>query len=662
MKKVVTAIIILAGLAHAYRKNVLIENFTATWCGYCPYQAQAITQLETVYGESLTVIKYHPSTSDPFYHSHSVNRLYYYNVPGYPTSIIDGNKAIVGGWTGVYTPLENYVLQSFQEVTPCSIKVEILSFDPNTLVANARVKVFMTPENSVPIPSELKLRVAILEDSIFYTWQNMNILRYVLRSMWPNATGTSLTLGHGDSAIYNFSFSVNQLIRAPYYYVVAFVQQDSIYPIVDYSGSYTLNAGNVLQSDKARLTVNFGYLTSIFRGISDANSNRRFERNENGTINLALTSVAPFSDAHNVILRVRSLNQYLTVMDTLFNYSVIQVNDTVEIPVNVQVGNFDAPQFANIVLDYSWDGIMSKIDTIQIKLGVDTVLVWDGSYDSNLKSYLKVFIDSLNFAYEWFSEADSGKPYLYDDYRTILYISGQRLPDTVDANMLINAVNSGKNLIISGQNIAESFNAVYPSFLTDYVGINLIAPNTGDRKLKGSGTIFSANDSILIGGSGAYANQNSKDVIDVISGSGTLPILYYQALTGSDLDSVAGVLKIHPSGNRVLFLGFGVEGVGSSGTFMTKKNFLATLFGIPSGIDEHIKPVKLKALVVKRGQWVKLDDSISEVYLYSADGRLLDGIKVEKGKIDVSCLKEGVYYLIYRSDRGLSRNKIVIVE
>lgn len=662
MKKFLWPFLLIGGLLHAYRKNVLIENFTATWCSYCPYQATAISQLETVYGESLTVIKYHPSTSDPFYHSHSYSRLTYYGVPGYPTSLIQGNKAVVGGWNGVYSVLNNYVVQSFQGVSPCSLKVEILDFNPNTLVANARVKVFMTTNGSIPIPSQLKLRMVILEDSIFYNWQNMNILRYVVRGMWPNASGISLSLNHGDSAIYDFSFSIPSLLRAPYYYVAAFVQQDSIYQIIDYGNSYILNAGNVIQSGKGKLTVDFGYVTAICSGITDSNGNNRFERNESGTVNIALTSRAPFADAHDVILRVRSLNNYVDVIDTAFNFPIIPVNDTVYLPINIQVHNFDIPQMASLELYYSWDGLLSRVDTIRFKIGIDSVLVWDGSYDNVLKNYLKPFIDSLNFAYEWFSEADSGKPYLYEDYRTILYVSGQRFPDVSDANLFISAINSGKNLIISGQNIAESFNSVSPNFLSDYIGITLISNNTTDRKLIGTGNIFGHSDSALIGGSGSYPNQNSKDVIDIIAGSDVLPILYYRALTGSDVDSIAGILKLYPSGNRVIFLGFGVEGVGSSGTYLTKKNFLGKLFGVNIGIDEQIEPSFHETLVLKRGEELKLSKNVNKVFLYSADGRLIKEISASGGRITFSESKAGIYYLIYEDDRRLIRKRLLLLD
>ncbi|MEO0266254.1 MAG: thioredoxin family protein, partial [candidate division WOR-3 bacterium] len=231
----------------------MVENFTATWCAYCPYQAQAISQLESVYGESLVVIKYHPSTSDPFYNSNSATRSSYYAVPGLPTSLIQGNKAVVGGWDGVYTPLRSYVVSSFAGESPCSLYVEIGEYNTSTRQAQVKVKVFMTSNQFIRIPSQLKLRVAILEDSIMYNWQNMNVLRYVVRGMWPNAAGTPLSLGYGDSAVYSFIINISNPVRAPYYYVAAFVQSDSTYSIHDYYSSYTLNAGNIIQASKARL-------------------------------------------------------------------------------------------------------------------------------------------------------------------------------------------------------------------------------------------------------------------------------------------------------------------------------------------------------------------------------------------------------------------------
>lgn len=217
-------------------------------------------------------------------------------------------------------------------------------------------------------------------------------------------------------------------------------------------------------------------------------------------------------------------------------------------------------------------------------------------------------------------------------------------------------------MIISGQNIAESFNSIFPDFLTNYIGITLISNSTTDRKLIGAGNIFALDDSVVIGGSGAYANQNSKDVIDIITGSGALPILYYRALTGSDADSVAGVYMVCPSGNRVIFLGFGAEGVGSLGTYLTKKNFLATLFGLRSDVSENSKISVSNTIILKSGQEIKLDENINKVFLVGVDGRLISEIKTLRGKVVISDLKGGIYYLIYEDTKGLQKKKVLVVD
>ncbi len=667
MKKcIVAAIILLLGTAHAYRKNVLIENFTATWCTYCPYQAQAIQQMEVQYEDSLTVIKYHPSTSDPFYDSTSVTRLNFYNVPGYPTSIIAGNKAVVGGWNGVYTPLNNYVVQSFNEVSPCSVKVEITNFNPVTLTATARIKVFMTTDISIPIPSPLRLRVAVLEDSIFYNWQNMNILRYVVRNMLPNAQGTLINLGRGDSATFEFNFNIPDPVRASYYYVAAFVQHDSIYQIRDYNNNYTLNAARVLQSHKARVRVNYGYLTTTFGGYSDENNNRRLERNESGYVHIRISNAPTFVEAQNVIISPISLNPYLTFLEDSISGLVIAPGQTETVSIPVQVGNFPYPQMARFAIQLQWDNNFSRVDTFQFKIGIDSVLVWDGSLDSYLKNYTLQYIDSVGCAYEWYSEADSGRPYIYDEYTTILYLSGQQLPDTGVFNMLQYLIDSGRNLIISGQNIVQSATSNDPDFLQNYLGVSFLAPNTGDRKLKGTGIIFETTDSAIIGGGGAYNNQNSKDVIDTLPGSNALPILFYRALSGSDADSIAGIYRELPGGNRLIFLAFGMEGVGTQSSFnITKAQFYRRLFlGISTGAKEAVRPIVGKRTILKSGQVLKVGSDVKEIHLFSPDGRFVKVITPSSsGEIRLDNLKSGIYYLIYQTKDGdTQRERLIIVK
>lgn len=222
---------------------------------------------------------------------------------------------------------------------------------------------------------------------------------------------------------------------------------------MEYNG-YTLNASDVLQSAKARVRVNYGHVKFIFRGIQDQNGNRRFERNENGFLRVSFTALPPFLNAHNVHLSFSSLDSSLLIGSYPTVIDSIAVNDTVNLNIPVSVSDFDSPHYASIVVNYTWDNYMSGSDTVVLKIGVDTVLVWDGSYDAGLSNYLRPFLDSLGLKYEWQSEADSGKPYLFEDYRTVLYVSGQVLPDTSTINYLRNIINLGKNVIISSQNFA----------------------------------------------------------------------------------------------------------------------------------------------------------------------------------------------------------------
>jgi len=176
----------------------------------------------------------------------------------------------------------------------------------------------------------------------------------------------------------------------------------------------------------------------------------------------------------------------------------------------------------------------------------------------------------------------------------------------------------------------------------------------------GTGHIFALTDSALFGGSGALSNQNSKDVIGVISGSGTIPILYYRAISGSDVDSVAGVYRALPSGSRVIYLAFGVEEIGSSGTFMTKKDFLQRLFiGLTNVKDERNKIV-LKDILLRSGTPLNLPTGVNKVYVYSVDGKLVKTLENTGNGIKIDW-PSGIYYLVVEREGHWERRKMIVV-
>lgn len=69
-----------------YDRMVLIEQFTATWCGYCPRAISAINTA-SITGEDIVHIAYHVWGSDPFQYSHNSNLANSFGVEGIPAVV-----------------------------------------------------------------------------------------------------------------------------------------------------------------------------------------------------------------------------------------------------------------------------------------------------------------------------------------------------------------------------------------------------------------------------------------------------------------------------------------------------------------------------------------------------------------------------------------------
>ena len=77
-------------------KVVIAEDFTATWCTYCPAANCALQTMETEFGDQFIFWENHCSSSDPFTTAETTAREHWYSVPGYPTVVIDGKYQVIG--------------------------------------------------------------------------------------------------------------------------------------------------------------------------------------------------------------------------------------------------------------------------------------------------------------------------------------------------------------------------------------------------------------------------------------------------------------------------------------------------------------------------------------------------------------------------------------
>jgi len=82
--------------ANAASRTVFAEDFTATWCTYCPSVGRALRDLDADYDE---LIAYQCHGADSYTYAFGNARLSFYGVTGYPSVWLDGTKSQVGSYS-----------------------------------------------------------------------------------------------------------------------------------------------------------------------------------------------------------------------------------------------------------------------------------------------------------------------------------------------------------------------------------------------------------------------------------------------------------------------------------------------------------------------------------------------------------------------------------
>ncbi len=225
MKKIALLICIITGtLTFAAQRVVVCEEFTATWCTYCPGAARALDEIYERSYDSVVVIAYHSSTSDPFYSPEAAARLSYYSVSGYPTTIFDGAKRVVGGvHTGtLYACFLDTVKYRLTISSPLTIDLTC-SYDTiaNTGTVNATIQ--NTTSNTI----NGTLHFVIVENNIPYNWQGMTKLDFLMRDMLPDQNGEAVTIPANGSINRSRGFSIGASWQEKNCKIVVFVQSST---------------------------------------------------------------------------------------------------------------------------------------------------------------------------------------------------------------------------------------------------------------------------------------------------------------------------------------------------------------------------------------------------------------------------------------------------
>tara|TARA_B100001939_G_scaffold342090_1_gene352665 strand:+ start:205 stop:1239 length:1035 start_codon:yes stop_codon:yes gene_type:complete len=210
-----------------YKKRVMVEDYTGTWCGWCPRVSYAIELLEQETNDAVIVAAHQ---GDPMQFSKINSLMSAFSVTGFPTAIINREQK----WT---SPQPNNVAQVTSKL---SQKAYIgLAINPTIDGRNLFINTKMSIGYNYNV---LKLGVYIIEDDLEYDQQNYTsyyngsaVLRgfkhhNVLRASLTHILGDQLPndkVGHGKDYEKTFNYSIPAQYNKEKIKVVVFVTEGS---------------------------------------------------------------------------------------------------------------------------------------------------------------------------------------------------------------------------------------------------------------------------------------------------------------------------------------------------------------------------------------------------------------------------------------------------
>ncbi len=213
MKKLITItamlvmVLVLAADLYASQRVVVAEDFTGTWCPYCPGAARGLDQLYGETADSLVVLAYH--AGDPYSTAELNGRIAYYGdlVPGYPTVIFDGLDTVVGGTTlgTMYSYYRPFFDAHKLVASPFDISIGLIDHDLYLRNGTMEVKV----KNTGATADSGILHFIVHERNIPEVWQGgLTEVDFVARDMIPDQNGQAFSLAAGDSLVTTRDFTI----------------------------------------------------------------------------------------------------------------------------------------------------------------------------------------------------------------------------------------------------------------------------------------------------------------------------------------------------------------------------------------------------------------------------------------------------------------------
>ena len=237
------------------------------------------------------------------------------------------------------------------------------------------------------------------------------------------------------------------------------------------------------------------------------------------------------------------------------------------------------------------DGGYTQDLELSIMIGRGSVLLVDDDMGQNYEDFLISSLEETDYYYEVWDVMTEG---LLDNqimqYNAVIWMTGNDATNalsTWDMNNLQSYINSGKTLILTGQNINEDIGTT--PFFTNYLKCSPNSNTVPAYTLAGTeGNPISDGMSLLILGGWGASNQTSQ--------SSVIPLDIAEPLFTYPNSEIGGVHYYNPAnGAHVVYLSFGLEAVSGMGATTTRTQFIESVFewaDVPLEIEKQTTTIQ----------------------------------------------------------------------
>lgn len=157
-----------------YKHNVLVEEYSGTWCGNCPRILYGVDLLEQQTTKAI-IVSTHLFGSDPFISADGNSLATQQGVGGVPNGFI--NRTL--SWIAPQYQNVNQVINTIQASASVGLAI-------NSTISGSNLTVNIKVNYSQPLSGSAKLTVYLVEDKLYHTQSNYSSNLYGGLSSIPN--------------------------------------------------------------------------------------------------------------------------------------------------------------------------------------------------------------------------------------------------------------------------------------------------------------------------------------------------------------------------------------------------------------------------------------------------------------------------------------------